>query len=284
MATAGQVLFNGLSFGATLALVALGLTLVFGILRVVNFAHGVLFMAGAYTTYYVVETLGASYFLAVIAAAAASSLLGVALAMTVFRRFQGLELEGAIAAITVALFLESAAIILLKPVPRNVSGPFDGVLHVAGMHLQVHRLFIIAVAVAVVAALQVFVARSRRGRSMRALQQDPFVARLQGISVNRTMVLTFALGGALAGVAGALVAPEQVLLPSMGTAPLLLAFVIVILGGLGSVKGGLIASVLIGLMQSGVATYWTPQAATWTSFLLALGILTFRPTGLYGHA
>jgi branched-chain amino acid transport system permease protein len=284
MSTALQVVFNGLSFGATLALMALGLTLVFGILRIVNFAHSVLFMFGAYTTYWVVEALGTSYFLAVIVAAGASSLLAVVLALTVFRRFQGLLLEGAIAAITVALFLESAAIIVFKPVPRNVNGPFDGVLEFAGIHLPVHRLFIIAVALVVVTALQLFVARSRHGRSLRAVQQDPFVARLQGISVDRTMVLTFALGGALAGIAGALVAPDQVLLPTMGTSPLLLAFVIVILGGLGSVKGGLVASVLIGLMQSGVATYWTPQAATWTSFLLALAILTFRPTGLYGHA
>jgi branched-chain amino acid transport system permease protein len=281
---AGQVVFNGLSFGATLALIALGLTLVFGILRIVNFAHGVLFMVGAYTTYFVVETLGVSYFVAILAAAAASSALAVLLAVTVFRRFQGLLLEGAIAAITLALFLEGAAILVFKAVPRNVHGPFNGVVDVGGLHLVVHRLFIIAVAVGVVALLQVFVARSAQGRALRAVQQDPFVARLQGISVNRTMVLTFALGGALAGVAGALVAPEQVLLPTMGTAPLQLAFVIVILGGLGSVKGGLIASVLIGLMQSSVATYWTPEAATWTSFILALAILTFRPTGLYGHA
>jgi branched-chain amino acid transport system permease protein len=281
---AGQVVFNGLSFGATLALMALGLTLVFGILRIVNFAHGVLFMVGAYTTYWVVETLHTSYFLGILAAAVGSGALAVLLSVTVFRRFKGLLLEGAIAAIMLALFLESAAIIFFQPVPRNVSGPFNSVLDLGGVHIVVHRLFVIAVAVAVVALLQVFVARTRQGRALRAVQQDPFVARLQGISVDRTMVLTFALGGALAGVAGALAAPEQVLLPTMGTAPLLLAFVVVILGGLGSVKGGLIASVLIGLMQSGVATYWTPEAATWTSYILALTILTFRPTGLYGHA
>jgi branched-chain amino acid transport system permease protein len=278
------VAFNGLSFGATLALMALGLTLVFGILRIVNFAHGVLFMFGAYTTYFVVESLHTSYFLGVVAAAAASGALAVVLSLTVFRRFKGLLLEGAIAAIMLALFLESAAIIVFKPVPRNVGGAFDSVVDFGGVHLVVQRLFIIAVAVVVVALLQVFVARSRQGRALRAVQQDAFVARLQGISVDRTMVLTFAIGGMLAGVAGALVAPEQVLLPTMGTAPLLLAFVIVILGGLGSVKGGLVASVLIGLMQSGVATYWTPEAATWTSYIAALAILTFRPTGLFGHA
>jgi branched-chain amino acid transport system permease protein len=280
---AGQVIFNGLSFGATLALMALGLTLVFGILRIVNFAHGVLFMVGAYTTFFVVEKLGWSYFIAVIAAAAASAAVAVILSLTVFRRFKGLLLEGAIAATMLALLLESAAIVWFKPVPRTVNGPFGGVVDLGGVHLSVHRLFVIGVAVVVVVLLQVFVARSRQGRALRAVQQDAFVARLQGISVDRTMVVTFALGGALAGLAGALVAPEQVLLPTMGTAPLLLAFVIVIVGGLGSVKGGLYAAIVIGLMQSSVSTYWTPEAATWTSFLAALAILTFRPTGLFGH-
>ena len=284
MSTAGQVIFNGLSYGATLALIALGLTLVFGILRIVNFAHGVLYMFGAYTTYFMVESLHAGYLLGVVAAAAASSAFAVVMALVVFRRFKGLLLEGAIAAIVLALLLESIALVFFKPIPRIVKGPFDGVLQIGGVYLVVQRIFIIAVTVAVVVGLQVFVGGSRLGRALRAVQQDPFVARLQGISVDRAMVLTFALGGALAGLAGALVAPTQVLEPTMGESPLLFAFVIVILGGLGSVKGGLYASVLVGLMTSFISTYWTPEAATWTSFALALAILAIRPTGLFGHA
>jgi len=284
VSTAGQVVFNGLSYGATLALIALGLTLVFGILRIVNFAHGVLFMLGAYTTYFVVSSLHAGYVVGVLAAVCASAGFACFLAVVVFRRFTGLLLEGAIAAITLALLLESVALVVFKPVPRDFTGPFQGVVQIFGVHLLGQRLFVIGVTVAVVLALQAFVARSRLGRALRAVQQDPFVARLQGISVDRALLSTFAIGGALAGLAGALVAPMQVLEPTMGESPLLFAFVVVILGGLGSVKGGLYAAVLVGLMTSFISTYWTPEAATWSTFVLALAILAVRPTGLFGHA
>lgn len=278
-----QMLFNGASYGATLALVAVGLTMVFGMLRVVNFSHGVLFMLGAYVTYFVVEVLELSYVVGLLAATVVVAALGAALAATIFRRFQGLLLEGAIAAVVLALLLENVALVAFDATPRNVSGPFDGVVHLGPVYLAEQRIFIIIVAVLVVALLSAFVARTREGRALRAAQQDPFVARMQGISIDRTSILTFAIGGGLAGIAGALVAPQQVLLPSMGQPLLLLAFVVVIVGGLGSVKGSLVVAGAIGLLQSIVSTYWIPEAAIWTSFAFALLFLTFRPRGVFGH-
>jgi branched-chain amino acid transport system permease protein len=271
-----QVLFTGMSAGATIALIALGLTLVFGVLRVVNFAHGALFMLGAYLCYWCTETAGIGYFPSLVICAVVIAALSVALALGVFRRFRGLELEGAIAAVALAVAIENAAILLFKAVPRQVNGPFDQVIDLGSLHLPVHRIFIIVLTAALFLALHVFVARTHWGRALRAVQQDEQAAHLQGISTTRAMVVAFAISGALGGIAGAVVAPEQILLPSMGTTPLLLAFVAIVLGGMGNVTGTLIAALLVGVLQSFVATYWVPEAATWTSFAVVLLILAFR--------
>jgi len=278
-----QVLFNGVSAGATLALVAVGLTLVFGIMRVVNFAHGVLFMFGAYTAYYLTTEAAVPYLVAIVLSAVIIGAVSIVLDMAVFKRFHGLSLEGAIAAIALTLLLQNMAFLVFGGASRSIKGPLDGkAVQIGELTMQGHRLFIIGVAVLLVLALSYLVYRTSFGRAMRAVQQDPAAARMQGIEPNTMSTLTFGLGGALAGAAGALVAPEQVLLPSMGEAPLLLGFVAIILGGMGSVGGALLASLGIGIVQSGVSTYWTPQAAVWTSFGLVLIVLTFRPKGLFG--
>jgi len=271
-----QALFTGLAGGATLALVALGLTLVFGVLRVVNFAHGALFMLGAYTCYACTEVAGIGYFPAILVSAAAIAAVSVVLALVVFRRFRGLELEGAIAAVALAVAIENAGIIFFKAVPRQVQGPLTQVVDLGSLHLPVQRIFMIVVAVALFGALSLFVARTHWGRALRAVQQDEEAAQLQGITVTQAMIVAFAIGGALAGVAGALVAPDQVLSPTMGTTPLLLAFVAIVVGGMGNIGGTLAAAFGVGILQSFVSTYWVPQAATWTSFAVVLLILAVR--------
>lgn len=280
-----QVLFNGVSYGASLALVAVGLTLLFGVLRIVNFAHGVLFMLGAYATYYLTASAGAGYFLGVLGAAILVGLGAALLALVVFRRFHGLLLEGAIAAFMLAIILKGGALQIFGGSPRQVDSPISGaVFDIAGVRLGAQDMFIIIVAAVLMVALQVFISRTQYGRALRAIQQDSDTARLQGIDVDRVTVVSFAISGALAGVAGALIAPEQALLPTMGQGPLLLAFVVIIVGGMGSVNGALLAAIGIGVLQSAVSTYWAPQAATWTAFALAAVILAVRPQGILGHA
>lgn len=279
-----QVAFNGVSFGSSLALVAVGLTLVFGILRIVNFAHGVMFMLGAYATYYLTTSLGLGYFAGVVGAGLLLALAGVVLDVAIFRRFRGMLLEGAVAAVALALLIESLALVVFGGGTRKVSSPFsDSVVTIGGVHLIGQRLFIIAAAVVIIFAVSWFVKSTKYGRALRAVQQDADVARLQGIDVDKMTVLAFGIGGGLAGLAGALIAPDQLLLPTMGDTPLLLAFVVIIVGGLGSITGALVAALMVGLLQSVVGTYWTPEAATWTSFALAFVVLTIRPRGLFGH-
>ncbi len=278
-----QALVNGLVTGAFLALMGAGLALIFGILGIVNFAHGVLFMLGAYAVLYFTETLGWNYFLALPAAGVVVGLFGALLYRAVFRKFRELMLEGAVVAIGLALLLESLAWEVFSGLPRTVSSPFEGVLRVGGVTIATHRLFVVTVAVALIVLLTAFVRYSRYGRAMRAVQQVPYAASLQGIEIDRVSILAFGLGSMLAGVAGGLMAPLQLLLPGMGQSPILLAFVVIILGGMGSVGGSLVASVIIGLTLSLTTTFWTPQAAMTVSFLLAIVILLVRPTGLFGH-
>lgn len=278
-----QVVVNGITFAASLALIAIGLTLVFGVLRVVNFAHGSIFMLGAYATYYLTASLGWSYFLGIVGAALLIGLFGVIVASLLFDRFRGLLLEGAVMAIALALLIENLGWIGFGATPQNVSTPVSSVITIGGVAIVVQKLLIIGVTAAVITILQIFVKQGRLGRALRAVQQDPYAATLQGIRVNRVVILAFGIGGLLAGVAGALVAPTQVLLPSMGETPLLLAFVVIILGGMGSLPGAVVASVILGMTQSAVSTYWEPQASTWICFSLVIVVLAIRPKGLLGH-
>ena len=278
-----QIVINGLAMGASLALVSIGLTLIFSILRVTNFAHGVLYMLGAYTIVYLSGVLGWNYFVALIVAGIVLALVGLILEVALFSRFHGKLLEGAVMAIGVALFIEAAAWIVFGGNPKSAPAPFPGVWNLGGIILHKHRIFVMAASAFLVGLLYLFVGYSRYGRAMRAMQQNAYAASLQGIDVGRISILTFMIGGALAGLAGGLMAPLQMMLPNMGSAPLLLAFVVIILGGMGSVGGALLAAIFIGMVQSVVISLWTPQLALGVSFFLAMLILLVRPKGLFGH-
>jgi branched-chain amino acid transport system permease protein len=278
-----EVLVNGVALGASLALVAIGLTLIFSILRVVNFTHGILYSVGAYGVYFLTESLGLNYFVAAVGAVILAALVGVVCYALFLNRFRGMLLEGAVVAIGLSLFLESLGWELVPGAPRAIASPLDGVVFLGGIPVGEHRIFVVCAACALILALAGFVRFTRTGRAMRALQQDDFAAELQGIDAERLAALTFSLSAALAGLAGALMAPLQSLLPNMGNSPMLLAFVIIILGGMGSILGSLVAAFIIGLTQSGITTYWSPQAALGVSFLVAMAILVVRPRGLFGH-
>lgn len=278
-----QVIVNGLTAGAMLALMSIGLTLIFGILSVVNFVHGVIFMLGAYLTIYFTQEMGANYFASLLFAMILSGLLGIILELAFFSRFRGKILEGAVFAVALALSFEAVAFEVFGGAPRGVQAPFPGVINLSGVIINKHRFFVVLASLFIVAVLHAFVRYTRYGRAMRAVQQDAYAAQLQGIISTRIAILTFALGAALAGVAGGLVAPLQLALPDMGTFPLLLAFVVIIVGGMGSIAGAFWAALGVGLVQSIVTTFWAPQAVIGVTFFIAMLVLAVRPTGLAGH-
>lgn len=278
-----QTLVNGVALGCYLGLMAMGLSLIFGILRVVNFTHGVMFTFGAYSVWYLTSRLEMGYALALAASAVAIGLLGVVLDLLIFRRFRGLVLEGAVAAILLSLVLVNVGNLFLPLTHQNVRSPFTTVLHIGSAGVSSHRLFVVICAFVIVAALMLFIAKTRTGRAIRALQQDPYAAQLQGIEVGRISPLVWAIGAGLAGLAGGIVAPLQQLTVGMGDAPLLNAFVVVILGGMGSIGGAFAAALLIGVAQAALTTLWSPPLAVAVSYLAAMLVLVVRPTGLFGH-
>jgi branched-chain amino acid transport system permease protein len=283
MSTFVQVLLNGLVSGALLAVVAIGLTLIFGILNVINFAHGVLFLIGAYVVWRLTSS-GVPYYAALLVAMVALGAVGVVLEVGIFNRFHGKVLEGAIGGIAVMVLLQNGLTYVLPGDPQSLDSPLTGLLDVGGVVISYHRLFVVVVACALTYGVYAFVKYTRLGRAIRAMQQDRVAAELQGIRVRTLGPLAFGIGAGLAGIAGGLVAPLQPISLTMGDAPLLSAFVVVILGGMSSLPGTFVAALLIGVTQSVVTTYWTAPGAVAVSFLLAMLVLVIRPEGLAGHA
>jgi branched-chain amino acid transport system permease protein len=277
-----QVLVNGVVLGAFFALMAVGLTLIFGVLRVINFTHGVMFMLGAYGTWYATEQ-GVPYLVAVLVSALTVAAFSALVELLVLRRFRGMLIEGAVVAIALAVLIQNLANEIIPLSPKSVDTPFPGTVSMHGVVLGWHRIFLFGMACVLIFGLALFVRRSRTGRAMRALQQNPYAAELQGIRADFVAPAVFAIGGGLAALAGGLIAPVQQLLPGIGDAPLLASFVVVVLGGLGSIGGTLVAAMMIGLKQSAATTYWTGPAAVALSFLLAIAVLVVRPKGLFGN-
>ena len=280
-----QVVVNGLTLGGMLALMAVGLTLIFGILRVVNLAHGELFMVGAYASFFFTHDVGLPYLLTIPISALMAAALATLLYFVVFRRFVGNLLGGAVASIALSVMLQSAnALVFTGGQPKPVITPLTQVLEVGPVLISTQRFLVAVCGFAVMLALFLFMSRSRIGRAMRAVTQHQYGALVQGVNFTVVSAAAFALGGGLAGLAGGLMAPLSTLGPSMGLNPLLASFVIVILGGMGSIGGAALAALIIGLQQSAVGTYWSPELSGVVSFALAFAILVVRPTGLFGKA
>jgi branched-chain amino acid transport system permease protein len=264
-------------------LMALGFTLIFGIMRVVNFAHGELYMAAAFLVYVLTGSLGWNYYLAVVAAAIALGLFGAILERLLFRPFVGRELQGLIMALGVSITLQAIGFILSGANDLSMERPVTGVFHLGTMVIPRDRLAVGASALVILAGFYVFMRYTRTGLGMRAVVQDEQIASIYGVRPKLIHPLSFGLGAMLAGFAGALMAPIYTISPYMGEQPMLKAFVVVILGGLGSVPGAVLGGLLLGFLESGFATLINTTVATMVSFGLVVLILLFKPTGLLGR-
>ncbi|GGC65439.1 branched-chain amino acid ABC transporter permease [Chelatococcus reniformis] len=265
-------------------LLALGFTLIFGVMRVVNFAHGEFVMLGAYALYVVQDVLGVGYAAALPLAALVAGLVGVVCERLVFRRFVGDEIGSMIVALALAVTLKGAVTAVFGTDGPSIARPISGVVTLGGAVIPKDQLFAAAVALVLVALTHRLLVATRLGLAMRAVAQDAEAARLQGMRPWTTYPAAFAVGCALAGFAGALTAPIYGAAPDMGDAALMKAFVVVVLGGLGSIPGALIAALLLGALDAGISILFDPTLAALASFGAVIAVLLFRPSGILGRA
>ncbi|MDD6362696.1 MAG: branched-chain amino acid ABC transporter permease [Lachnospiraceae bacterium] len=281
-------LVSGLSLGSIYAIIALGYTMVYGIAKMLNFAHGDFIMVGCYIIFTVASTWGSSPVLGVIAAIVLCTLLGVATERVAYRplRHAASPLAVLITAIGVSYLLENLALLIFgadakaftSVIPWNGISLFGGQLHIQGV-----TIVTIAVSVVVLVALQLFIHRTRSGQAMLAASQDQGAATLMGIDVNRTISLTFAIGSGLAAVAGALLCSAYPSLsPYTGAMPGIKAFVAAVLGGIGSIPGAMIGGLVLGIIEILAKTYISSQLSDAIVFGILIVVLLFKPTGLLG--
>ena len=277
-----QQVLNGLTLGGIYSLVALGLTLVYGILHVPNFAHGAFYMAGAFVSFHLMNAFGVNYWLAMLGSAASVAVLATLAERLVFNPLRGHPgLHPMIAAIGVLLFLEASAQALWGADFHRMQTPYTGIIDLAGVTAPVQRLLIIAAAFTLMVALHLFLTRTVTGSTIIAMAQNRDGASLVGIDANRVAMLTFAISGALAAIAATLYAPINLVYPAMGNLVITKAFVIIILGGMGSVPGAIVGGLIIGFAESFGGFYISTDYKDIIAFVLLVVILSFRPQGLF---
>jgi branched-chain amino acid transport system permease protein len=276
-------LLHGLVFGAALGLLALGLTVIFGLLGVMNFAHGELYMLGAYAGVAVIG-LTQSFWVALIAAPLLVGVVGAVTEMVALRPLYRREpLYGLILTFGLALVFREAVRQIWGGDMRRILPPFTGSTPLLGMTYPNYRLFLLAAASTLLLAIWLFFTRTRAGIVVRAAVQDAEMLDGLGVNVRRVFTLTFAASGALAALAGLLLAPVFTVYPQMGVEFILLAFIVVILGGMGSLGGSVVAAFVIGIAQSLFALWMNPQRVAIAIFGIMIVVLIVRPRGFFGR-
>ena len=277
------ILFTGVSLSAIYILVALGFTLVFGIMRVVNFAHGEFAMMGGFALLFLLDRLALPYWVALPLAAVLVGTASLLPERLVFRRLYGQELPSMIAALGLSVALAEGAVVLFEVHERALPSAFSGLIRIGGFTFPEDRLVVVAIALAALAAFWLFVRFTRIGLALRTVAQDREIAEAQGIDTRATYRVTFFLATMLAGLGGALFAQIYALSPYMGQVPLVKAFTIVIIGGLGSVPGAALGGVLLGMSESFLNTFYGASVAQFASFGAIILLLVLRPWGLLGR-
>lgn len=278
-----QGLAIGVLTGILYVLVALGLTLIYGILHIVNFAHGEIYMLGAMAVFYLHVIGGLPLVPTLAAIVLLSILLGLAVERGVFRSLRGQWLQLVVASVGISLVIQSVGWIAFGIQEKNVPSYLPGIVQFLGVRLPRERLLAAGVAVVLVAGLYLLVYRTRVGLAMRAIEEDEETARMLGVNANRVASLSVALGFVLAAVAGAIVAPVYSLNPGMGLEPILMSFLIIIVGGLGSITGTVLAGLLVGVLQSVGGVLFGAEAAYGIVFAVMIVVLVIRPAGLLGQ-
>jgi branched-chain amino acid transport system permease protein len=274
---------NGIVVGSLYVLVALGLTLIYGVLVQINFAHADIVTLGAFVAYFVAQLLSGNYFIGIAVALIVGGVLGWLINAAIFAplRERGSELLPLIATIGISIMLQNAMLLLFGPIPYAFNTPYSSnVIHIGSLFFTLQNLLIILVSTATIALLYAFMKFTFLGKALRAVSQDRETAALMGINPNFLIMLTFIIASALAGMSGALLGPVLVLTPFAGTSVIVKAFAIVIIGGFGNVEGTIIAGLIVGLIEAYTTQFLDPGLIDIVVFALLLLMLAVRPTGL----
>ena len=275
--------FTGLALGAIYVLVGVGLSLVFGLLNVVNFAHGAFFMVGAYVGVYLFGLTG-NFWLSLVAVPFVVGVAGLVVERVLVRPLYGRGMDYPLL-LTFGLSYVMVSLVRLRfgreGLPFDTPEAFQGATDIGIGLFPTYRLFLIALTALLVLALWLFLEKTRFGLIVRASARDPLILRVLGIDVSRVWLFAFALGTAYAGLAGFLAAPLRGVTPEMGDAVLVEAFVITVVGGMGSIAGAVVAGLAIGLVVS-MTSLWAPESASLSMYVLMALVLLVRPTGLFG--
>ena len=282
-----QHLVNGLALGSIYALTALGYTMVYGIIQLINFAHGDVYMVGAYVGYFCMVHLKLGFVESLLIAMVVCTVLGVVIERVAYKPLRkSTRIAVLITAIGVSLLLEYTMMFFVGADTRTygVLPPFmEQSFSLGGVLITMKQIIIIGVSVLLMVVLQYVVRRTKVGKAMRAVSQDADAARLMGISVDNTISFTFAIGSALAGAAGVLVGVYyNAINPLMGILPGLKAFVAAVFGGIGLIPGALLGGYFIGASETMVAGYWSSLYTDAVVFAILILVLVFKPTGLLG--
>jgi branched-chain amino acid transport system permease protein len=284
METFFNILLSGILLGGIYSLVSIGLNLIFGVVRIVNFAQGELVMLAMYATFFCFAKFGIGPYFAVFLVAPLMFLLGLAVQRLVLQPLQNEPMMQVFATFGLLILFENSVLAITRGEGYSLAGTYSrAVIDVFGLKASVSRVIVFLAATGIALALMLFLQRTMAGKAIRAVIQDRQSARLMGINVSRTYLLTFALGTALAGVAGALLAPIYTLSPYIGGNFILAAFAVVVLGGLGSVPGAVLAGFLLGVAESLGSRYLSASFRDGYGFMLLIIALLYFPRGLFGH-
>lgn len=288
-----QQLINGVSLGSIYALIALGYTMVYGILRLINFAHGEIYMMGAYIGFvastqlaeYIPPIFGLPLIVTLLVAMAGAAILGMLIERIAYRRLRNApKIAALISAIGVSFFLQNGMMTLATPQPRTFPNIFpQEIYHVSGLVITNHQILILALSILLMATLTYIVQNTKMGKAMRAASFDVDAARLMGIPVDRVISFTFALGSSLAAAAGVLVGIYYNSIdPQMGLMPGLKAFVAAVLGGIGIIPGAMAGGLILGIVEALVSGFWSSTFRDAAAFGILILVLLLKPAGIFG--
>lgn len=284
MDTLLNVLVVGILLGGIYGLVSIGLNLIFGVIRIVNFAQGELVMLGMYGAWLAYATLGLDPYVSLLIVVPALFVIGLVLHRLVLQPLHGESSMQIFATFALLIIFQNVVLALTRGEGKSVATKIAGAVFEFGdIRITATRLIIFVAVTVIAVLLHLFLHRTMIGKSIRAVTQDRQSARLMGINVERTFAITFGIGSALAGLAGVLLAPIYTLSPQIGGNLILAAFAVVVLGGLGSVAGAYFGGLIVGLAEAFAGFYINPELKQAIWFLIFLAVLVIRPTGLFGQ-